>query len=120
MAWSLCLLGYFVELLYVEWVTSYRSVKSQTRRLRIQQHKFNISPRGRIDMETWRKKGSNKEFAKPEKQLITIDSKEMRRSHSKMENFFIVLQRPELNLETEVIESHFMNVKWNRPCRSRR
>ena len=45
------------------------------------------------------KKASNKEFAKPEEQLITIDSKEMRRSYSKMENFFIVLQRPELNLK---------------------
>ena len=73
-----------------------------------------------LSMETWRKKASNKEFAKPEEQLITIDSKEMRRSYSKMENFYIVLQRPELNLETEVIGSHFMNVKWNRPCCSRR
>ena len=53
-------------------------------------------------LKTWTKKGSNKEFAKPEEQLITIDRKEMRRSYSKMENFFIVLQRPELNLKHRV------------------
>ena len=40
-----------------------------------------------------------KKKRKPEKQFLSINGKDMRRSHGKMENFVTVLERTELNLE---------------------